>query len=68
MKLRSLKIGSLIISPKMLMAIMAAFFIAGIGIGVTVVSPGSSKLALLMCSILSIGILSYALSKGKISP
>lgn len=65
MKLRPIKIGQVFITPKMLFAIIGAFFILGIGIGVTVASPENSKFALLGCAIISIAIVVYTFSKNK---
>ena len=65
MKLPTLKIGQLIITPKMLFSIAFAFFIVGLGIGATVASNGNSLIALLFCSIISVFIIIYTFFKMK---
>jgi hypothetical protein len=65
MKLKPLNIGQVIITPKMLIALTGAFFILGIGIGVTVALPDHSKLALFICTNISIAIVVYTFSKNK---
>lgn len=65
MKLKPLKIGQVIITPKMLIALIVALFILGIGIGVTVASMDNSKSTLLICTIISIVIVVYTFSKGE---
>jgi membrane protein implicated in regulation of membrane protease activity len=65
MKLKPLKIGQVIITPKMLIALIGAIFILGIGIGVTLVSKDNSKFALFICIIISVAIVVYTFSKGK---
>ena len=65
MKLRTLKIGKLIITPKMLSVFIFACFIQGIGIGASVASPNNSQFALVSCSIISLIILLSSFSRKK---
>ena len=65
MKLKPLKIGQLTITPKMLLSLIGALFIQGMGIGATVASTNNSKLALLVCTIISIIIVFYTFSKKR---
>jgi hypothetical protein len=65
MKLKPLKIGQVTITPKMLLALIGALFILGVGIGVTVASASNSKFALLICTIVSLLIVVYAVSNNK---
>lgn len=63
MKLKSIKIGQLTITPKMLLSLIGALFIQGMGIGAAAASTNNSKLALLVCTIISIVIVFYTFSK-----
>ena len=65
MKLRTLKIGHVIITPKMLLSLICAFFVQGVGIGATVASTNNSKYALLMCTVISAIIVVYTFSKKQ---
>jgi hypothetical protein len=65
MKLRTLKIGQVIITPKMSLSLIGAFLILGVGIGATVASSNNSKLALLICSIISIIIVAKTFSEKQ---
>ena len=64
-KLKPLKIGQVIITPKMLISLIVALFILGIGIGVTVASPNNSQFTLFICSIISIILIVYTFLKNK---
>ncbi|MBX2815182.1 MAG: hypothetical protein KTR24_04265 [Saprospiraceae bacterium] len=59
MKLRPLKIGQLTITPKMLLLLIGALFILGIGIGATAARPNDSKSALVVCTGISMAIVGY---------
>mgnify|MGYP001600471582 CR=1 FL=1 len=65
MKLKSLKIGQVIITPKMLLSLIGAFLILGMGIGATAALPNNSKLALLVCTIISLVIVAYTFLKKE---
>ena len=65
MKLISLKIGQITITTNMLISLVGALFILGIGIGVTVASPNNSKFALFICAIISIAIVAITFLKNK---
>ncbi len=65
MKLRPLKIGQVVITPKILVALIGAFLVLGIGIGVTVASPNNSQFALFVCTIISIIIVAYTFLKNQ---
>jgi len=65
MKLKSLKIGQVIITPKMLLSLIGAFLILGMGIGATSASPNNSKFALLVCTIISLVIVVYTFLKKE---
>lgn len=59
MKLRPLKIGDLTLRPKMYLSLSGALLIFGMGVGVTVASPGNSKFALILCSLISLAIVFF---------
>ncbi|WP_343913775.1 hypothetical protein [Aquimarina litoralis] len=65
MKLKSLKVGSVIITPKILISTFGALFILGMGIGATVPSSNNSKFALFICTLISSIKIMYAFSKPK---
>jgi hypothetical protein len=65
MKSRPLKIGQVIVTTKMLTALLGALFILGVGIGVTVASPDNSKFALFICAIISLVVVVFAFSKRE---
>ena len=71
MKLKTLKIGQASITPKMLKVYIGALFIQGMGIGLAVASSNDStstyspKLFILVCSIISIGVIIYASSRKE---
>jgi hypothetical protein len=54
MKLKPLRIRQLIITPKILLSLIGAFLILGMGIGATAASPNNSQFTLLFCSIISL--------------
>ena len=54
MKLETLKIGQVIITPKMSLLLIGAFLVLGMGIRATVASSNNSQFALLICSIVSV--------------
>jgi hypothetical protein len=71
MKLRTLKIGPMKITPKMLKLYMGSLFIQGMGIGLAVASTGDSNstyspnLFILVCTIISIIMVFYAFSRKE---
>jgi hypothetical protein len=63
--MKPIKIGDLIITPKVFFGILFALFIIGLGIGSSVASGGESKFALLICAIISIAVIVRYLIKLK---
>jgi len=71
MKLKTLKIGQASIKPKMLTVYIGTLFIQGMGIGLAVASSDDStstyspNLFILVCSIISIIVVTYASSRKE---
>jgi len=54
MKLGPLKIGQVVIATKMLLSLICALLVLGIGIGTTIALPDNSQFTLLVCSSMSL--------------
>jgi len=65
MKLRTLKIGQVIITPKMSLSLIGALLVLGMGIGATAASYNNSQFALLICLIISVTIIAKTFYKKQ---